>query len=85
MTGYTGYSGDTTKQSGNFLALKLDADDSATVSIMLGTKGPVDATDDMYVVARIDDPTEKLVITATKSGKSETKSYDLSELVLKTA
>lgn len=82
MTGYTGWTSEVEKQSGNFLALKLDIADGAEVSAMLGDKGPVDLTEDKYLVARISDKTEKLKFTATKDGATEVKEYDLSELVL---
>ena len=82
VTGYTGWTSEVEKQSGNFLALKLDVADGAEVSAMLGDKGPVDLTEDKYLVARISDKTEKLKFTATKGGATEVKEYDLSELVL---
>lgn len=85
VTGYTGYSGDVSLQSGNYLALKIDIDDGAEVSVMLGEKGPVDLTTDKFVVARITDLSEKLVFTATKSGSTTVKEYDLSDLILEEA
>lgn len=49
---------------------------------MLGEKGPVDLTEDKYLVARITDLTEELVFTASKDGETTVKTYDLSGLVL---
>lgn len=84
VTGYTGFSGDTELQSGNYLALAFDADDGAEISVTLGTRGPVDLTDDMFLVARITDTSEVLTVTAVKSGHTEVKAYDLSRLVCET-
>lgn len=51
---------------------------------MLGDKGPVDLTEDKYLVARITDLSEELVFTATKGSATNVKTFDLSELVLET-
>lgn len=82
VTGYTGFSGEASEQSGNYLAIKFTAEEGAEVSATLGEKGPVDLTDDMYLVARIADPEEVLTITATVDGESTVKAYSLRELVL---
>lgn len=49
---------------------------------MLGEKGPVDLTEDKFVVARITDLSEILSVTASLRGTTETLEFDLSGLTL---
>lgn len=49
VTGYTGFSSNTSEQEGNYLALKVDADSEdavVTIELVGGTKGPVTLDDD---------------------------------------
>lgn len=88
VTGYTGYSGDVTKQSGNYLALNFDAPEGATTKIQLlgGSSGEKDMTDDMYVVIRVANKnTQKLKVTSTLDGNTVTKIYSLSALRIEEA
>lgn len=87
MTGYTGWTSEVAKQSGNYLAVKLDATTGATISVSMGNRGPVDLSDDKYLVVRLtsSDLSTPLVFSATKNGITETKSYDVSQLVLEEA
>ena len=89
VTGYTGFSGETSEQSGNYLALKFTASDSATTTVELigGPLGhPVDATSDMWCVFRITDKNrQKIRIVSTLGDDVVTKTYSLAGLVLETA
>ena len=88
VTGYTGFSGDEAKQSGNYLALKFEATDGATTTVELlgGSTGhPVDASSDMYCVFRITDKNkQKIRIVSTLGSDVVTKTYSLANLVLET-
>lgn len=89
VTGYTGFSGDETKQSGNYLALDFTASDGATtmVELLNGSTGhPVDASSDMYCVFRITDKnTQKVRISTTLNSDTVVKTYSLAGLVLERA
>lgn len=83
VTGYTGYSGDPALQSGNFLALKFDAEDGATTTVELvgGSSGPIELDTDMNCVIRIEDNTTQFVeVVSSKNGVTTTKTYDLTRL-----
>ena len=77
VTGYTGFSSNTSEQEGNYLALKVDADSEdavVTIELVGGTKGPVTLDDDMNIVLLI-----------KNNGKdSATKTYGLTRLILET-
>lgn len=84
VTGYTGFSGDPSLQSGNFLALKMTATDGATTTVELlgGESGPVTLDEDMNVVLRIADQFEQSVkVVTTKGNASVTKVFALNDLV----
>ena len=89
MTEYTGFSGDETKQQGNYLALDFTASDGATTTVELlggATGHPVDATDDMYCVFRITDKyKQKIKVVTTLGDDVVTKVYSLAGLDLETA
>ena len=84
VTDYTGFSGDTSEQEGNFLALSLAAEDGVTITTELVNGkglGPVTVTDG-FCVYRITNPSTQIIkITFTKSDTIETKSYTLSGLI----
>lgn len=83
VTGYEGYSETVSEQSGNYIALHVSASSGATVSVAQdGTTKTPDTTTG-YVVLRITDTTKALTVTATKSGKTKTKTFDLSGLTLR--
>ena len=86
VTGYTGFSGDPAEQSGHYLALKMDSDDSATITVELigGTVGhPVTLDSDRNIVIRITDPaTQKIEVVSTVDEVSTTKRYSLIGLAL---
>lgn len=88
VTNYTEFSGNVSEQTGNYLALKVDAtpeDAVTTVEVIGGTKGPVTLDSDMNIVLLIKNKdTQKVKVTTTKDLKSTSKTYDLTGLVLET-
>ena len=86
ITDYTGFSGDPELQSGNYLAVKFEATEDATVTIQLiggaVVRDPVTLDSDMNAVLRISDPTnQKLKVVVTKNGYEDlTKIYKLGGL-----
>lgn len=86
VTGYTGFSGDVSEQSGNYLALKVTAIEGATITVELinGTVGhPVTLDEDGMIVIRIADKTTQSVeVVATKDSLSETQRFSLTGLTL---
>lgn len=88
VTGYTGFSSNTSEQEGNCLALKVDADSEdaiVTVELVGGTKGPVTLDDDMNIVLLIKNKdTQSIKVTTTHNEESVTKTYGLSGLTLET-
>lgn len=88
VTGYTGFSSNTSEQEGNYLALKVDADSEdavATVELVGGTKGPVALDDDMNIVLLIKNKdTQSIKVTVDNGENSTTKTYGLIGLTLET-
>ena len=88
VTGYTGFSSNTSEQSGNYLALKIEAEPAeaeTVVELVGGTKGPVALDDDMNIVLLIKNKdTQSIKVTTTHNGESITKIYGLSGLTLET-
>lgn len=88
VTGYTGFSSNTSEQEGNYLALKVDADSEdavATVELVGGTKGPVTLDDDMNIVLLIKNKdTPSIKVTVDNGENSTTKTYGLIGLTLET-
>ena len=88
VTGYTGFSSNTSEQEGNYLALKVDADSEdavATVELVGSTKGPVTLDDDMNIVLLIKNKdTQSIKVTVDNGENSTTKTYGLIGLTLET-
>lgn len=88
VTGYTGFSSNTSEQEGNYLALKVDADSEdavTTVELVGGTKGPVTLDDDMNIVLLIKNKdTQSIKVTVDNGENSTTKTYGLIGLTLET-
>ena len=88
VTGYTGFSSNTSEQEGNYLALKVDADSEdavATVELVGGTKGPVTLDDDMNIVLLIKNKdTQSIKVTVDNGENSTTKTCGLIGLTLET-
>ena len=88
VNGYVDFSSNTSEQSGNYLALKIEAEpaEAETVVELVGrTKGPVALDDDMNIVLLIKNKdTQSIKVTTTHNGESITKIYGLSGLTLET-
>lgn len=87
VTGYTGFSGNVSEQSGNYLAIHCDAvptADEITVELINGTVGhPVTLDSDGLIVIRITDvETQYIKVVAKKDGVVFEKTYYLGGLVL---
>lgn len=87
VTGYTGFSGDVSEQSGNYLALRIDTDenvDSITVELIGGTLGhPVTLDSDRLIIIRITDTdTQSIKVVVNKNGLKQSKTYALTGLTL---
>lgn len=88
VTGYTDFSSVSSDQSGNYLALKVDTDEDAvvTVEVVNGTKGPVTLDEDRNIVLLIKNKdTQDVKVVVSKNGQSITKVYDLSGMTLESA
>ena len=86
VTGYTGFSGKKAEQSGNYLALKVNASDTATIVAELvgGTKGPVTLDEDRMIVFKVASNEQSVRFVVTEGNKSVTVEYALTNLVLAT-
>lgn len=88
VNGYVDFSSNTSEQSGNYLALKIEAEPAeaeTVVELVGGTKGPVALDDDMNIVPLIKNKdTQSIKVTTTHNGESITKIYGLSGLTLET-
>ena len=88
VDGYVDFSSNVSEQSGNYLALKIEADPAeaeTVVELVGGTKGPVTLDDDMNIVLLIKNKdTQSIKVTTTHNEESVTKTYGLSGLTLET-
>lgn len=87
VTGYTGFSGDVSEQSGNYLAFHVGtniAADQITVELVNGTVGhPVTLDIDGLAVFRISNKaTQRVKVVAYKDGAVAVKEYGLTGLTL---
>ena len=88
VTGYTGFSGDSDEQSGNYLALKFAIPEgaSATVQLIGGVNGPASLGSDDYCVFRVTSNTQVIRVVVTGvNGDTLTKDFNLTGLKLKAA
>lgn len=88
VTGYTGYSEEVEKQSGNYLAIDLTATPSETAVItteLIGgeTEGSPVTVSDGWAVFRITDKKQKIKVTATNGDNVIVRTYGLGSLKLK--
>ena len=81
---YTGFSGDVSEQSGNYLVLIAESVEGATITAELtgGIHGPVTLDDDGILIARITDSVTAVTFTTTKGTDSKTTVIDLTGLTL---
>lgn len=88
VDGYVDFSSNVSEQSGNYLALKIEAEPAeaeTVVELVGGTKGPVTLDDDMNIVLFIKNKdTQSIKVTTTHNEESVTKTYGLSGLTLET-
>lgn len=88
VDGYVDFSSNVSEQSGNYLALKIEAEPAeaeTVVELVGGTKGPVALDDDMNIVLLIKNKdTQSIKVTTTHNEESITKTYGLSGLTLAT-
>ena len=88
VDGYVDFSSNVSEQSGNYLALKIEAEPAeaeTVVELVGGTKGPVTLDDDMNIVLLIKNKdTQSIKVTTTHNKESITKTYGLSGLTLGT-
>jgi hypothetical protein len=88
VDGYVDFSSDVSEQSGNYLALKIEAEPAeakTVVELVGGTKGPVTLDEDMNIVLLIKNKdTQSIKVTTTHNEESITKTYGLSGLTLET-
>lgn len=88
VTGYTGFSGETSEQSGHYLALKFNVPNDAVTTVQLlnnGGSGNVVTMDDDYLVALIRSKNAKLVVNTTLAGVTVSKTYSMRLLKLESA
>ena len=80
---YTEFSSLPEQQSGNYLALKVNApeDSTITVEVVGGTKGPVTLDEDKNIVLLIaDEDTQSVKVT--EGTETESRTYSLKNLTL---
>ena len=84
VTGYTGFSGDVSEQSGNYLALKLTTGiTGASIKIKYGNKAEKTMDDDGLLVLRVASLTNKLRVRVVEGDTVySVTTFDLSGLTL---
>ena len=87
VTGYTGYSGDVSEQSGNYLALHFEVEDHAsaviTVELSKGKHGQSTLDSDGICIFRIEDAAQDIIVTIADTGyRTSTIRIPISGLVL---
>lgn len=83
VTDYTGFSGDVSEQSGNYIALHITStENDVTIKVKLRNEVTLDA--DGIIILRVTDESPDVIkVTATKQGFETTvQTYDISRLVL---
>lgn len=87
VTGYTGFSGDVSEQSGHYLVLHCDVPsfggETITVELVGGVHGPVNLDADGIIIFRVTSNTQSVKITASKTGWDPVvKTYSLTDVTL---
>lgn len=85
VTGYTGFSGDTAEQEGNFICLHADVDNvtGVTIDAKLRRTFPVDPSDGLIVIRMDPKGAKTIQFIAHKEGYADViREYDLSGLTL---
>lgn len=85
---YVDFSSNVSEQSGNYLALKIEAEPAeaeTVVELVGGTKGPVTLDDDMNIVLLTKNKdTQSIKVTVNDGEDSAIKTYGLTGLTLET-
>ena len=70
VTGYTGFSGDSAEQEGNYLALHFEDEGASSIAVkVIGSdKPPVTLDEDGLLVIRIRNVAEGVEVTTVKNG-----------------
>lgn len=81
---YTGFSDTPSEQSGNYLALKIEVPEEATVTTEVegGDHGPVEVTDGWCVYRIKDEHSQKIKFTVRNGEESKDYTYSLEGLTL---
>ena len=91
VTGYTGFSGDLDKQTGNYIALNIDPEDgfpeTMTLEVKNGESGPVNLTaEDHQAVIKIKDAAKQsIIIKAANKGAEVIEEYKFVGVTFQTA
>lgn len=87
MTGYTGFSGDETEQSGNYLALHCASESGAAITVEVdgGHHGPATLDEDGIIIMRLEDPHQGVKVSASLSGATASRYFTLHDLVFEEA
>lgn len=87
VSDYTGFSGDVSEQSGNYIALKFGTPNASKstikVEIVGGYSGEVTLDNDRLWIGKIANTSQKIKVTATKTGyRGVEKTFTLTGLTL---
>ena len=84
VTGYTGFSGDVSEQSGNYIALHATSDDGAIIKAQLigGTVGEKTLDADGLMIFRVTSTAQSIRVTSTKNGVTAARTWALTGLTL---
>ena len=83
VTGYTGFSGDTTEQEGNYLALHFAATGATSIAVkVVGSEhDPVTLDEDGLMVFRIRDIAEGIDVYTAKGGVTYMNRFEFVDLI----
>ena len=84
VTGYTGFSGDESEQSGNYIVLIAESDAGATITaeVVGGLHGAVTLDSDGILIARLTENATGIKFVTTKGTDSKTVVIDTTDLTL---
>lgn len=79
ISDYTGFSGDTELQSGNYLAIHCEDEnaDNITIELVGGQDGPKQLDSDGIAIFRITSTTQSIKIVADEGGKEVARTFSL--------
>lgn len=88
VSGYTGFSGIESEQSGNYIAFhsSVPGVPDATITVKKGNKAPVTLDPDGIIILIIEDKDDPVTVTASKTGyNSVSKTFSLKDVVCEAA